>query len=224
MQIKAVKGGSNSPLHIWYPNQGAEPLVAKQYGWGPLNGATHLSLQQAVLLESDMRALRGSILRAGVPVPQLERIVHVPDAWMYDHAAEVAFQQGSIPQQPCQGIRLMLIETYVGVSLRELLRAGNGDLPQALDMAYQLVELLPEDIAIDAQPANFTWHNGKVFFVDFMPPKIWEYRNTPELVALFPTIRFRGVESDWRRRRQYCSKEGRRERFEYYVAKWRKCA
>ncbi len=217
-----LRGGYYSPVHVveiekmesglWVPKK----AVMKQWGKAPDikdDCGSFQSIGEIEMVMRDMDWLRNVVASAGVKVPKMYfwDIVDERLTWL-GAIKSLGDEKRMLPEA---GFRIVGLEEFTGTVLRDL----SSELKQmAIVKAREALARIPEGVAIDAHPGNFTWDGGDVVFVDFVPPKIWEYRGVGRMEEIFPTIRER--EDDEKKKYYYLTRSGRLERYDYYVAKF----
>jgi hypothetical protein len=108
-----------------------------------------------------------------------------------------------------------IIEEYLGRSLKEYFYEDSWDLDHIEDLkeCIDIISTFPEDIPIDANPANFVIDDfGMISFIDFMPPDPWAFLDTPKFRIPFEKVFPHVI-------RAYERREVRKKR--YYLNKYR---
>lgn len=217
-----LRGGYYSPVHvvdverlengIWV----AKKAVMKQWGKAPDVdddcGSFH-SLEEIQLVIEDMEWLKRIVATSGVKVPSMYfwEVVDEKLTW-YQAIQSLAKTDRTLPPS---GFRVVELEEHSGTVLRDLTPDHKKN---AIELARKALALIPEGIAIDAHPGNFTWDGENITYVDFVPPKVWEYRGVGRMEEIFPTIRKR--EDDEKKKYYYLTSKGRLERYDYYVSRF----
>lgn len=216
-----LRGGYYSPVHIvevdklesgvWVSRK----AVMKQWGKAPDirdDCGSFQTMAEVELVMSDMEWLRTQVSSAGVNVPNFYfwEVVDERLSWL-DAIKSLSGER----VLPSEGLRVVGLEEYSGTVLRDLVPEVR---PGAIALARASLKMIPEGLAIDAHPGNFTWDGTGVTFVDFVPPKIWEYRGVGRMEEIFPTIKKR--DDDNMKKYYYLTAKGRLERFDYYVSKF----
>jgi hypothetical protein len=115
--------------------------------------------------------------------------------------------------------KLKIVEDYCGNSLKDLILQNTNikHIGTLIKDIKNLITQLPENIEIDTNPGNFTMLNNKIYFVDFMPAKIWEYQTNKRIIEFFPQIKTKRLDKELRRIKRYNTNVGRLQRFNYYL-------
>lgn len=210
-KLTLIKGGTNSLVFRAVYHK--KDVIVKQYGYEKsLNGLTpHVKKRTFLTLFNDYAETNSILKKLNIPTPEIITHVFIEDE--YDYRSLILTQK----QPEYANVRLIIIETYCGVSIKEIIKNGSEVYENILTKAKDLISKLPENIELDTNPANFTLFENKIFFVDFMPPKIEKYQKNTEFLKLFPQLKVKEPEREHRRFRRYNTNEGRLERFNYYL-------
>ena len=92
---------------------------------------------------------------------------------------------------------LVIIESYEGVSLREILvnkRVSKNRKTISVKKCLDFIDRLPENIPLDTNPGNFCFRkDASIAFVDFIPPDPWKYKDNiniqSRLKEIFPSMK-----------------------------------
>jgi len=110
---------------------------------------------------------------------------------------------------------ILIVEQHTGVTVGHYLKKDfwDGKDIEILQKCIDVIKTFPEDIPIDTNPYNFTTDtDGKIYFIDFMPPNPWALLENKtlrkELEKAFPSVK-----------NAYKRKENRQKR--YYINKFR---
>ncbi len=213
MEGNLEKGGTNAfIIRTKYHDTDA---VVKQYGFcdeiSP--DAARLSKNTIDILINDLQLIRKLTQDNGIAIPNILAINIISDNTLLLNFNEVK----KIENDYC---RLVIIENYCGISLKEIILKHHSTKENILSIASlieKIINLMPQNIELDTNPANFTILENKIYFVDFMPPKVWDYQVIPDMIRNFPQIKMRNQARELRRIRRYTTTLGRLERFNYYL-------
>ena len=212
-KVENLTGGINTPLNlITLVNN--RKIVAKQYGFETDNHTLKLHRNIGKKIKADLLELRNLYLENFLKIPKLLGIRIISDKLTYKEALENLDCLDSEEKY----IRLLIIEEYTGISAKQLI-LNNKLTDKIVGSIRDYIFALPENIVMDSKPSNFTVRRNKIYFVDFIAPKIEEYQKDPELVKIFPYLKRRPPEREARRLRRYLTPKGRWERFKYYASK-----
>lgn len=212
--IQAVKGGVNALILRAIADN--KEVVVKQYGFERKSNSKAPRMNRDTLenLFKDSLKLRQIVQENNVRIPNVIEHYYVADNCLY---GEIGTEQVTSNNA---NVRLIAIEEYCGTSFKELILSSAlsaKEIDKSILMIENLINYMPLETELDVAPSNFTFLQDKVFFVDFMPPKIIGYRDNEKLRDLFPTIAERTKEREKRRIRRYTTTEGRKERFNIYL-------
>jgi hypothetical protein len=207
------KGGTNTSIIKAYFN--GINVIIKQFGYIPITNklAPRLKLVEVNKLIDDFNQLRNAISNSEFKVPNIITIQKIND-----NLADTDFE--NLQETDFDTFRILIIETDCGNSLKDLIlnkKLNHKQLNSYVDIISKLMFSLPEGIEIDTNPANFVVKDQDIYFVDFMPPKIWKYQTNKRLIKLFPQIKQKTIAKELRRIRRYNTNKGRLERFKYYL-------
>lgn len=211
--IISIKGGYNTPLHL-VTTPKKEKIVIKQYGYETNECLSKLPNKKGLRIIKDTLELRKKYLKANLNIPKLFLIKMISDKHSY---LETIKNYNKLNNLSITG-RIILIEEYTGISAKDLIKRNKMTL-SIFEEIKNYIFNLPNNIIMDAKPSNFTILNNKIFYVDFIPPKISEYQNDDEILNLFPYLKLRTKDREERRLWRYKTKEGRLKRYIYYFKK-----
>jgi hypothetical protein len=212
--LEKIRGGANS-LVLKAIVDGNKAII-KQYGYerkhnSKLPRLKHTEFSQLLV---DVDKLREILFNAQINVPDKICYFFIDDTSLYTEIRKINISNSD------STVRLVWIENYCGESLKEIIKNNNIDgktLNSIVKQIENLITKMPEEIEIDVAPSNFTILDRKIYFVDFMPPKIVEYRNIQKYRDMFPSIAERIDSREFKRIKRYTTTEGRIERFNIYL-------
>lgn len=230
--LTRVPGGTYTPLFIAEAKVGEEgtfKVVIKQYGKNPEKAeekADCLTANEADVVLEDCSTLKASLQRTGLKTPRTYCWSLVSPSLSYTEVLSSINdrQQAAKITDPEEKFRLLVIEEYAGISIRQLIREvirtnQPSDLEILKDLITKVRDMItrvPEDAPLDINPANFTMSpEGDIYFVDFMPPYPDRYRANPRMREIFPTISNKEDYSD------YYLTDKRLARFDQYLTRMR---
>jgi hypothetical protein len=213
--LNKIGGGSNTPIFLIQTNKN-KGCIVKQFGFelscSPYTPRLNKCFYEKLF--SDYIEIKEIVKKSGVNVPTTIDHYYIDDSLGYNEV--LSKNMGS-----STNVRLVVIENYCGRSLTSLV--SSNELTSKLEELFysqcvDVIKIIPNSIEVDTNPSNFTIEDNEVNFVDFMPPKIQQYQQIPEMVGLFPQIKTRELAREKRRIRRYTTTEGRMERFNYYFS------
>lgn len=147
---------------------------------------------------------------------------------VYDYTEAIQIDEHTGYYINAQEYRLLIVQPYHGNCLRTRIRGypmlsdeeKSGFVQEIVSSCKKIIGCLkkiPETLSIDAKPDNFVVREGKVHYIDIMPPKITgEYATDPNVTKIFPHNINRSAEVT----SQYFTPSGRLERFLYHLERF----
>lgn len=165
-------------------------------------------------IKNSFLEVRDKVLRSGVNVPYLYKSDVVNGEELPD-IFRIRNQK-----------RFMIVEDYAGESVKEIIAGTNYSKTEKegiLSNVKEFILKLPEDVPLDTNSGNIVYcrDDGKLSFIDFIPPDPWLYETKPDLkeglLRVFPSLVTLLPDEEGKKR--YFLNQYRVAKFNYYINK-----
>lgn len=208
--LDKIRGGSNCRVYkcVHLSGNSAKPLVIK---------ILECNEEETILrrIRKEFEEIRIKIALKSVPVSEL----------LFDKIYKSSDLPGMFFGD--SGLSFVIAETYVGVSIRDMVCNKNSDSRMTLRIVKkceQFIKTFPEGIPMDTNPGNILYSikSDSFYFIDFLPPNPWEYSKESifyePYARVFPTIPFTLSDTgNWDR---YHLNKFRLERFRFHLKRY----